>query len=61
MTKALPGSADWPNGAFHFDPPTTLAKLRMFAEVLAKIVAARHALKILPRENFEILSPTHAA
>jgi type I restriction enzyme R subunit len=42
--------AEW---AFHYDPPTTLAKLRLFAEVLAKIVAARHALKILPRENFE--------
>jgi type I restriction enzyme, R subunit len=42
--------AEW---AFHYDPATTLAKLRLFAELLAKLVAARHALEILPRENFE--------
>ena len=42
--------AEW---ASHHDPPTTLGKLRLFAELLAKIVAARHGLEILPRENFE--------
>ena len=42
--------AEW---AFHDDPPTTLAKLRLFAELLAKLVAARHALEVLPRESFE--------
>jgi len=42
--------AEW---AFHYDPPTTLGKLRLFGELLAKLVAARHALEILPRENFE--------
>jgi type I restriction enzyme R subunit len=42
--------AEW---AFNYDPPTTLTKLRQYAEMLAKIVAARHGLDILPRENFE--------
>jgi hypothetical protein len=42
--------AEW---AFHHDPPTTLGKLRLFAELLAKLVAARHAIEVLPRESFE--------
>jgi type I restriction enzyme R subunit len=42
--------AEW---AFHHDPPTTLAKLRLFAELLAKLVAARHAVEILPGESFD--------
>ncbi len=42
--------AEW---AFHHDPPTTLGKLRLFAELLAKLVAARHAIEILPRESFD--------
>jgi type I restriction enzyme R subunit len=29
--------AEW---AFHYDPPTTLGKLRLFAELLAKLLAA---------------------
>jgi hypothetical protein len=28
---------------FSYDPPTTLIKLRQFAELLSKLVAARHA------------------
>lgn len=42
--------AEW---AFHQDPPTTLGKLRLFGELLAKLIAARHAIEVLPRENFE--------
>jgi hypothetical protein len=42
--------AEW---AFHHDPPTTLGKLRLFAELLAKLLAARHAIEVLPRESFE--------
>src|SRR5438477_9286151 len=42
--------AEW---AFHHDPPTTLGKLRLFAELLAKLAAARHALEILPGESFD--------
>ena len=42
--------AEW---AFHYDPPTTLGKLRLFGELLAKLVAARNAIDILPRESFE--------
>jgi type I restriction enzyme R subunit len=42
--------AEW---AFHHDPPTTLGKLRLFAELLAKLVTARYAIEVLPRESFE--------
>ena len=49
--------AEW---AFHYDPPTTLGKLRLFAELLAKLVAARHAVEILPAESFEQESRTEA-
>jgi type I restriction enzyme R subunit len=44
--------AEW---AFHHDPPTTLGKLRLFAELLAKLVAARHAIEILPSESFDTM------
>lgn len=42
--------AEW---AFHHDPPTTLGKLRLFAELLAKLVAARNAFEILPTDSFD--------
>ena len=38
---------------FHFDPPTSIAKTRLFAELLAKQVAARGGLELLPRATFE--------
>jgi len=46
----LGGLAEW---AFHHDPPTTLGKLRLFAEMLAKLVAARNAVEILPTDSFD--------
>ena len=42
--------AEW---AFHYDPPTTVGKLRLFAELLAKLVAARNAVEILPADSFD--------
>jgi hypothetical protein len=42
--------AEW---AFHHDPPTTLGKLRLFAELLAKLIAARHAVEIVPGQSFD--------
>ena len=44
--------AEW---AFHYDPPTTLGKLRLFGELLAKLVAAHHAIEILPSDNFDVV------
>lgn len=38
---------------FPDDPSTSLVKLRQFAEFLAKLIAARHALYLGERENFE--------
>ncbi len=38
---------------FHDDPPTALFKLRQFAELLSKTVAANHALYRDERETFE--------
>jgi type I restriction enzyme, R subunit len=35
------------------DPPTAIVKLRQFAEFLAKLIAAHHALYIGERETFE--------
>jgi type I restriction enzyme R subunit len=42
--------AEW---AFHHDPPTTLGKLRQFAELLAKLVAARNAVEVVPGDSFD--------
>jgi len=41
--------------AYHHDPPTTLGKLRLFAEQLAELVAARHGLEIRPGESFDAI------
>jgi type I restriction enzyme R subunit len=38
---------------FHDDPVTALFKLRQFAELLCKIVAAHHAVYVGEREAFE--------
>lgn len=38
---------------FHEDPGTTILKLRQFAELMSKLVAARHALYRDERESFE--------
>jgi type I restriction enzyme, R subunit len=38
---------------FRDDPPTAIVKLRQFAEFLAKLIAAHHALYIGERETFE--------
>ena len=38
---------------FRDDPPTALMKLRQFAELLSKLIAARHALYLGDRETFE--------
>jgi type I restriction enzyme R subunit len=38
---------------FHDDPPTAIFKLRQFAELLSKTVAANHALYRNERETFE--------
>jgi type I restriction enzyme, R subunit len=38
---------------FRGDPPTEIVKLRQFAEFLAKLIAAHHALYIGERETFE--------
>src|SRR5262249_32300313 len=38
---------------FRDDPPTALMKLRQFAELLSRLIAARHALYLGDRETFE--------
>jgi type I restriction enzyme, R subunit len=38
---------------FRDDPPTALFKLRQFAELLSKLIAAHHALYVGERETFE--------
>src|SRR5260370_42334824 len=38
---------------FRDDPPTALLKLRQFAELLAKLIAAHHGLYEGEREKFE--------
>lgn len=38
---------------FRDDPPTALIKLRQFAELLSKLIAAHHALYVGERETFE--------
>ena len=38
---------------FRDDPPTAIVKLRQFAELLAKLVAAHHALYLGERETFD--------
>jgi type I restriction enzyme R subunit len=38
---------------FRDDPGTTIFKLRQFAELLSKSIAARHALYLGERETFE--------
>ena len=38
---------------FRDDPPTAIVKLRQFAEFLAKLIAAHHALYIGERDTFE--------
>ena len=38
---------------FHDDPGTAILKLRQFAELLSKTIAAHHALYISARETFE--------
>ncbi|MBM1169621.1 hypothetical protein [Microvirga arabica] len=38
---------------FPDDPPTSLVKLRQFAELLAKLIAAHHGAYSGERENFE--------
>jgi len=38
---------------FRDDPPTCLIKLRQFAELFSKLIAAHHALYIGERESFE--------
>jgi type I restriction enzyme R subunit len=38
---------------FRDDPPTALIKLRQFAELLSKLIAARNALYVGERETFE--------
>jgi type I restriction enzyme, R subunit len=38
---------------FHDDPPTALIKLRQFAELLSKLIAASNALYVGERETFE--------
>jgi type I restriction enzyme, R subunit len=38
---------------FHDDPGTAILKLRQFAELLSKTIAAHHALCIGARETFE--------
>jgi type I restriction enzyme R subunit len=38
---------------FREDPPTSLMKLRQFAELLSKLVAAYHAVYLGERETFE--------
>src|SRR5256886_10601843 len=38
---------------FRDDPGTTIFKLRQFAELLSKGIAARHALYVGERETFE--------
>jgi type I restriction enzyme, R subunit len=45
--------AEW---AFHYDPPTTLGKLRLFAELLARQVAAHNAVEILPADSFDTVA-----
>ncbi len=42
--------AEW---AFHQDAPTSLAKLRQFAEYMAKSVAARNGIALERRANFD--------
>jgi type I restriction enzyme R subunit len=44
--------AEW---AYHHDPPTTLGKLRLFAELLAELVSARHGLEIRAGESFDAI------
>ena len=41
--------AEW---SLHVDPPTTIQKLRIFTEVLARLVAARQGALPLPNEAF---------
>jgi type I restriction enzyme, R subunit len=38
---------------FRDDPPTSLVKLRQFAELLAKLIAAHHGAYSGEREGFE--------
>jgi type I restriction enzyme, R subunit len=38
---------------FRDDPPTALIKLRQFAELLSKLIAARNAVYVGERETFE--------
>ncbi len=38
---------------FRDDPPTSLMKLRQFAELLSNLVAAYHAMYLGERETFE--------
>jgi type I restriction enzyme, R subunit len=38
---------------FRDDPPTAIVKLRQFAELLAKLIAAHHALYLGERETFD--------
>jgi hypothetical protein len=38
---------------FREDPPTCLFKVRQFAELIAKLIAAHHALYVRDRETFE--------
>jgi type I restriction enzyme R subunit len=38
---------------FRDDPATAIFKLRQFAELLSKVVAARHAMYLGDREAFE--------
>lgn len=42
--------AEW---AFHQDAPTAIGKLRQYAEHMAKSLAARNALDLDPRANFD--------
>jgi type I restriction enzyme R subunit len=41
--------AEW---SLHVDPPTTIQKLRIFTEVLARFVAARQGALPVPNEAF---------
>lgn len=41
--------AEW---SLHFDPPTTIVKVRQFAEVLTRLVAAKQGALTVPSEGF---------
>ncbi|MDX8463658.1 DUF4145 domain-containing protein [Mesorhizobium humile] len=43
----------WAERYFRDDPPTAIVKLRQFAELMAKLIAARHAVYRDERETFE--------